>query len=82
MANIQFGTKAALKAATPEWVKWIYRGAGLASAIWVIVSGTYTEIPEHIQLQIMKGIGLANSLIYLMCQFAGYAKSETVGGDA
>lgn len=75
MSNVKFG-KSGLKGKTPTWVKWIYRCAGLASALWVVVSGSYPEIPEHVQLNILKAIGLANSVIYTLCQFAGYAEID------
>lgn len=79
--KITIGVKS-LNRKTPKNIKLIYRLTGLASALWIAITSTYpTEIPEHMQLNILKAIGLANTLLYTVCQFAGYAPGEDTEED-
>lgn len=75
MKQIQFATKAALNGKTPPAIKWVYRILGLMSAIWILVSGAFPEIPEHTNYSILRVIGLANSIVYTICQSFGYVDS-------
>lgn len=74
--KLVFG-KAGIKATTPKWIKRIYQFVGLAGILWTIVSGTYTEIPEHLQYQILKGITCGTGVLYAIGQCFGYVEPET-----
>ena len=63
------------KGETPKWIKWIYRGLMIGSGIWTLVSSTYTNIPQDIQVQILKALTLGNGVVYLIGNSFGYAES-------
>ena len=65
-----------LSGATPKAIKWIYRALMIFSGIWTIVSATYTEIPQEVQIQILKAITLGNGIVYFICQSFGYVESD------
>jgi len=76
MKQLQFGTQAALDARTPKYIKAIYQIIGLLSAIWVLVSPNFPEIPEHTQTVILKILISSNTVIYAICQQFGYVKED------
>lgn len=77
MKQLQFATKASLNARTPKYIKAIYQIIGLLSAIWVLVSPTFPEIPEHTQTVILKVLISSNTVIYAICQQFGYVDTDT-----
>jgi hypothetical protein len=72
MKQLSFGTNAALKAETPTYIKNIYRVLGALSAIWILISPMFPEIPEHTQNIILRILGVGNTIIYAVCQQFGY----------
>jgi hypothetical protein len=78
--ELKLGMKA-LNMNTPKWAKWIYRVAGLTGSLWVLIISYYPEIPQPIQIGVMKATGLGTAVIYGLCQFAGYAPTDKDNGS-
>ena len=62
------------KGTTPIWIKWIYRAIMILSGIWTLVSSTYTNIPQEVQIEILKALTLGNGVIYLLGNSLGYVE--------
>jgi len=70
--TVQFGTKEALKGETPKPIKWIYKGLFIISSVFTLATISYPEIPQDIQLHVLKAFTFGNAVIYFICQQFGW----------
>ncbi len=76
-AVIGFGTKSAMKGATPKSIQFFYRALMIASTIWaVVVEPIFTNIPLPLAHHIDQMLVAGNTAIYMICQQFGWVSPK------